>query len=107
MMDQLGFDEKTDFQDKSSHLNDLGAFKLSHDIGEHLKNNYNLPDHRGDPEYARWNDDWQIYQQDKASYFLANETDWTSHLEKLQNPNYTIYFAAKDSIGGRLPSRID
>lgn len=99
MMDEIGINVKTDFRDVSSHLNDAGTTKLSHYIGEYLRDHYELADHRGDPAYDSWNDDWQVYQQDKASYFLSNETDWTSYLEKLENPNYTIYMAARDSLG--------
>lgn len=65
----------------------------------YLQKHYELPDHRSDPAYEGWDYDWQVYQQDKASYFLSHETDWTSYPERLQNPNYTIYMAARDSLG--------
>ena len=42
----------------------------------------------------------RIYQQDKASYYLFKETDWTAYLEKLDDLNYTIYLAARDNLGG-------
>lgn len=98
-MERIGIDVETDFLDEDHHLNDSGATKLSHYIAQYLRDNYDLPDHRGDPDYDSWNDDWQIYQQDKASYFLSHETDWASYLEKLKNPNYSVFMAAKDSLG--------
>jgi hypothetical protein len=89
-----------DSADKGLHLNDTGAIKVSHHLGKYLKEHYNLPDHRGEAAYASWNDDWVFYQQDKAAYFLRNETDWQAYVEKLKNPYYTIYITAKDNIGG-------
>lgn len=98
LMEEVGFNLETDFVNQG-HLNDFGATKLSRHLGQYLSDNYFLPDHCGDSAYDSWNDDWQVYQQDKASYFLATETDWTSYLKKLQNPHYTIYMAARDSLG--------
>lgn len=98
-LEEIGIRTEADFCD-SAHLNDSGATKLSLNIGEYLQANYDLTDHRGDPNYSIWNDDWQVYQQDKASYFLFHETEWASYVKRLQNPNYTIYIAAKDNLGG-------
>ena len=100
LIDELGINLETDFNDKNSHVNDFGATKVSLHLGQYLKEQYDLPDHRGEDAYQPWNDDWQMYQQDKAAYFLSHETEWQSYLEKLQNENYTIYISAKDNIGG-------
>lgn len=100
MIDEIGIDYTTDTYDGTNHLNDSGAVKVSHHLGQYLQENYGLPDHRGDPAYAKWDEDWEVYQQDKASYFLSIETDWASYVEKLQNPNYTIYMVVRGSIGG-------
>lgn len=97
---ELDIDAATDYMDTSHHLNDSGVTKTSLYLGEYLKNTYALEDHRDDPAYAFWNEDWQVYQQDRASYSLARETDWSEYVQRLQNPNYTIYIAARDNLGG-------
>ena len=100
LRDEIGLDSTSDFFDNGKHLNDAGATKVSLHLGQYLKKRYNLPDHRGEDAYRSWNDDWKMYQQDKAAYYLSHETEWQSYLEKLQNSNYTIYLSVKDNIGG-------
>lgn len=106
LMDEIGIDTSTDFMDQSHHLNDVGAGKLSRHLGRYLQERYSLPDHRGDAAYAGWDHDWDVYQQDKALYFLVKEKDWAEYVEKLKNPHYTIYFAAKDNLGGGSHSEL-
>lgn len=70
--DELNFDFKTDMND-SSHMNILGSNKVSADIGGFLKEHYNLTDHRNDEKYAKWQEDYNHYQQaEKASVMKAN-----------------------------------
>ncbi|MBQ2004925.1 MAG: SGNH/GDSL hydrolase family protein [Peptococcaceae bacterium] len=107
-MEELNIQAGKDFCDETSHLNDIGATKMTIHLGEYLKQKYNLTDHRGEAEYASWDDDWNIYQQDKAAYFLSHENELVAYLEKLKNPNYTVYITAKDSLGGdRYPALIE
>lgn len=98
-LEEMGFDLERDFLN-IGHLNAFGAEKVSHFLGGYIAEHYNLPDRRDDSMYSKWDDDYQVYQQDKASWLLSHETDWTSYLEKLKNPNYTVYLAAQDSLGG-------
>lgn len=53
----FGLDWSTDTPDTGSHLNVLGARKLTAALGEYLTARYDLPDHRGDPAYAHWEED--------------------------------------------------
>lgn len=99
LLEELQLDMDTDFVD-DVHMNDNGASKLSAHLGRLLHENYDLPDHRGEPEYADWDQDWQVYQHDKAAWELSHETDWGSYLEKLQDPDYSVYIACKDNVGG-------
>lgn len=52
-MDEIGIDIKTDFHD-DSHLNLEGSHKYSVYLGRILKENYDLPDRRGDERYDSW-----------------------------------------------------
>lgn len=54
---EIGFDFKVDMNN-SSHVNIWGANKVTVDIGEFLKENYSLLDHRSDHKYAQWNIDY-------------------------------------------------
>ncbi|WP_418719353.1 hypothetical protein [Candidatus Allofournierella merdipullorum] len=53
--EQTGVDMSTDTLDGSTHLNMYGARALSHWLGGYLRENYDLPDRRGQAEYdAVW-----------------------------------------------------
>lgn len=55
MVDELGIDFETDFQDSGGdHLNFSGAEKVSDYLAQMLQQQYALPDHRGDPAFAQW-----------------------------------------------------
>lgn len=58
--DELGIDYSKDFAD-SQHLNHLGNTKLTRFLGNILKNNYDVPDRRGDEKYASWEADAEVY----------------------------------------------
>ena len=98
-IDEIGINGEKDLADVT-HLNVTGAEKATLYLGQYLRENFDLPDHRGDPSYAAWEEDWENYQQDKASFYLSAETDWVSYVQRLQDPNYTIYMSAKDCLGG-------
>lgn len=60
---EAGIDWKTDSLDKGDHLNLSGAQKVTKYLGEYLKSEYELPDHRGKPSYAAWEKDATEYSQ--------------------------------------------
>ena len=49
----MGLDSKTDFYN-SRHVNIKGALKYTSYFAEILREDYNLKDHRGDPNYKSW-----------------------------------------------------
>lgn len=53
-LEEVGIDWETDSLDKGDHLNFSGARKISAYLGEYLKSEYELPDHRGDDSYEDW-----------------------------------------------------
>ncbi|MEA4920346.1 MAG: hypothetical protein VB078_05470 [Clostridiaceae bacterium] len=61
LKDQLDWNKDT--MDGGKHLNYVGAEKFSTYIGQYLAENYTLPDHRKDSEYASWNEDYQAYDE--------------------------------------------
>jgi len=103
-MDELDINSESDFCDKNSHLNDLGATKITTHIGTYLNENYILPDRRDDEQYNNWDKEWIRYQQEKAAYFLPQVSDWSEYIKSIQNDNYTVYLTVKDNAGGdRMP----
>ena len=70
-------DFSTDLYDGVSHLNPDGAVKVTAYLGAWLHENCSLPDRRGDPAYADWDETLreyeQYYQDNWASRSLIKE----------------------------------
>ena len=61
--DELGINWKKDAQEKrGEHLNYVGAMKITNYIGEYLKNNNDLPDHRNDEKFETWNEAYMNFK---------------------------------------------
>ena len=52
--EELGINWKTDSYDKGDHLNLSGAQKVTAYMAKYLKENYSIPDHRGEKAYQEW-----------------------------------------------------
>lgn len=61
MLTEIGFGFKSDMHN-SSHVNIWGANKITLYLGEFLKENYSLIDHRSDSQYTQWNIDYKRSQ---------------------------------------------
>lgn len=68
---EVGIDWKTDTLDKGDHLNLSGAERVSTYLGEYLKTNYNLKDHRGQKRYISWKTESEQYSQKAEEYLKA------------------------------------
>lgn len=54
---------RKDSADGGDHLNIKGAKKTTIYLGEYLKNEYGLPDRRGDKKYKQWDNDVEEYHK--------------------------------------------
>ncbi len=63
MYDEIGFDFKTDILDEFAHINLSGVEKFNTHLGQYLKENYDLPDHRGDEAYQSWENGAKRYER--------------------------------------------
>lgn len=63
---ELKIDWKKDTYDKGDHLNFYGAQKVTKYLGEYLKNNFKITDHRGKEEYSHWDTDLKVYEKNSA-----------------------------------------
>ena len=64
-VDELKINWKKDSQEtRGEHLNYTGAIKVTDYLGNYLKNNHELPDHRQDEEYNAWNEAYNNFQKE-------------------------------------------
>ena len=74
LRDELHLDYATDFRDHT-HLSMYGAEKVTNYISDYLTEHYELVDHRGDGEYADWEQDYQDYLRLKEEKRLSSSTE--------------------------------
>jgi hypothetical protein len=43
------------------HVNALGAEKYTTFLEQYLSENYDLPDHRGEPDFETWDEAWGLF----------------------------------------------
>lgn len=60
--DSLGLDYEKEMFD-TAHLNSAGAEKLTAALGSYIRENYDIPDRRGDAAYSRWDADLAEFRQ--------------------------------------------
>lgn len=63
--DKMHLDFQTDFNDYN-HVNCFGAEKYTDFLAKYLEENYSLPDHRGEKEYASWDEAYIRFKEDEA-----------------------------------------
>ena len=70
MTEETGIDFTTDFMNVT-HLNINGSYKMTEFFGRYLKEQYMLPDHRGEARYKQWDvqlvDYQDIYHERKSN----------------------------------------
>ena len=72
---EIGIDWEHDTRDEGDHLNEYGVAKVTDYIGNYLRNNYKLTDHRGDPAYSSWDTQYEAYldtlrKMEGMSYYM-------------------------------------
>lgn len=67
----IGIDWSKDTRDKGDHLNYQGACKATKYLGQYLKNQNILTNHKKDKRYKHWNDNLQKYQT-KTEKVMSN-----------------------------------
>lgn len=101
--DAMGFDFTTDMADVR-HLNTSGATKLTRYMGSYLKLEYDLPDRRGDPKYASWDESAEGYFQFEALERVKTKADLCSYLEALEGVSQDLIFVTgvKEGVSENL-----
>lgn len=97
--DELGLEFSQDFFDWS-HLNAPGNAKYTNYLGNYLKENYDLPDHRGDERYASWDENAESLEHELAAFQLPRTNDLTEYLNRINQDDYIILMSARDRGDG-------
>lgn len=66
LQEEIAIDWQTDTRDAGDHLNTGGAEKVMAYLNRYITENFDLPDRRNDPAFARWNEDLKAYLQLKS-----------------------------------------
>ena len=88
-------DFQTDCYDWNSHVNRSGAGKVTAFLGDYLTSHYKLPDHRDDPAYSSWDEDYERYRTFQHS-LLQNQNDFSIYLMLLANKNLSFELSLGD-----------
>lgn len=87
--DAMGLDFQTDFAD-ADHLNHRGNVKFTNYLGQYIKNNYDIPDRRGDEKYASY----EQMAEECSRHIYNQEVKETGNIydyfQKLQDEEYTV-----------------
>ena len=91
--DEIGLNFETDFGD-IGHLNYLGNRKFTSVLGEHLVEEYDLIDRRGDTSglYESWHENYLYIEERLNNYLLTQTDDLADYINRLNglDDNYEI-----------------
>ncbi len=88
------FNDETDSADPNTHLNPIGAAKVTRALGEKLSagtDGIQAADHRGDPSYSRWDSLYDQYRQN-LTQAIQTEDSYERLLLRLSDETYGAYF---------------
>ena len=98
MIDMVNIDGVADYQvdsyDQVSHLNPSGARKVTDFLGAYIVSHYDIPDHRGEAEYAVWDADYDAYVNDKLD-ILRDQDDLKVLLMLLHDSDFSVMISLK------------
>lgn len=87
---------ETDLYD-GNHLNASGARKVTDYIGKYIAEHYDFSDHKKDEAYKRWQDDYTVYTETKASN-LKQQRAFDVYLMCLADKNYNVLLEVRDPL---------
>lgn len=102
MRKRIGLDMEQDMADKE-HVNHLGQEKTSAYLGAYIRDNYEIPDRRGNMEYESWALCAEDYHSVYNAYMLAHGCeDIGLYIHELITGDYTIliYAQGEEAVTG-------
>lgn len=92
--EEIGMDYSKDMS-VGNHLSYTGNYKFSSYFGQILKDEYDIPDRRGDSRYASW--DWDAtYQNYERQDLLIKQTEDAAEIMNLASQGYLIFGINED-----------
>lgn len=101
---RIGLNYNADFID-SAHTNYFGSEKVTAYMGEYLKENFTLEDHRGDEAYHLWNACSTYNAHSLSAYRMNTQPDLTSYLTMIKECSDLTLVISLD--GAYLDSALD
>lgn len=90
--DEMGMDFATDMAEEL-HLNYSGNYKFSKYLGSILKENYNIPDRRGNADYSSWEVDAARQRIERTDLQLMITQDSNEFIELSGNEGYDSFIS--------------
>lgn len=81
---------------ENTHVNVSGAIKLTRYLGQYLLSHNMIKDHRDDPGYEKWNEDYQDYKDFMIQEMKATEY-FEEYIEMLYGTQYDVIITVKDN----------
>ena len=89
--DEIGLDFSKDFMD-ISHLNYWGSQKFSKHLGSYIKENFSVPDRRGDKNYESWVINSAIFRNMPINANIRNANDIEGFIKNIkENKGIRLY----------------
>ncbi|MDO4323069.1 MAG: hypothetical protein Q4C61_11125 [Lachnospiraceae bacterium] len=82
---EIGVDFSTDYYDKS-HVNIYGADKYTEFVGEYLMDHYSFVSKAGEPEYASWDKDYEVWLQETKELKESIQAKIDAAEKETENP---------------------
>lgn len=104
--DEMDINTHTDFIDKG-HMNIYGSAKSSRFLGEYIKANYDVPDHRGDINYYSWDENVIYHNQRIIDEDIVKETGFGNYFNYFPNENYVVIVSLLDGYDSEFIGQLD
>lgn len=102
MYDAMGLDFSADMAD-FTHLNYSGNYKFTDFFGRFLKENYDIPDRRGDERFASWDEDAYLQRVERNTYkFYLSQINPEEFFSAFSNDGYDIFVTIKTGTDNGL-----
>lgn len=66
LTEEIGLDWATDSRDAGNHLNVFGAQKVTAYLADYIEESFDIPSHKGEQAFARWDEDYLTFKEDIA-----------------------------------------
>ena len=106
MIEDIGFDIHSDYVDVGGHVNYYGAQKMMRVVGRYMSEELQLPDHRGDSDYASWDDCVDYVEWQKKTDQLEQVQTVEEYLALLADSRFSFAIAVCDDVAGAMSPQV-